>query len=246
MPLPALGVTGSPVRNDAQRLSTAKPCGSTDIASNLDKATAVPVEADGSTVMLNVTNFNPGADGSRSVSVLVDPTGTGKNFVAAKVTKNGDPAPKTNGSDQVKLTLPAGTKCTGGKAGNLCLLVSIFSCLPLHSSFPLVARPIPSLHPFLSTPLASALDLTLSPRSLRKSTAGFGACTVVSQLSAGSSDSTPSASASAAPASTKGAVQEQQEQTARGGHPRRTRPAHRVRGGEPRSAREPGVSGTPL
>ncbi|KAJ7857084.1 hypothetical protein B0H14DRAFT_2507493 [Mycena olivaceomarginata] len=160
MPLPALGVTGSPVRNDAQRLSTAKPCGSTDIASNLDKATAVPVEADGSTVMLNVTNFNPGADGSRSVSVLVDPTGTGKNFVAAKVTKNGDPAPKANGSDQVKLTLPAGTKCTGGKAGNLCLL-SV------------------------------------------KSTAGFGACTVVSQLSSGSSDSTPSASASAAPASTK-------------------------------------------
>jgi hypothetical protein len=36
-----------------------------------------------------------------------------------------------------------------------------------------------------------------------KSTAGFGACTVVSQLSSGSSDSTPSASASAAPASTK-------------------------------------------
>ncbi|KAJ7788270.1 hypothetical protein B0H14DRAFT_2949488 [Mycena olivaceomarginata] len=130
MPLPALGVTGSPVRNDAQRLSTAKPCGSTDIASNLDKATAVPVEADGAR----------GADGSRSVSVLVDPTGTGKNFVAAK----------TNGSD----------KCTGGKAGNLCLL-SV------------------------------------------KSTAGFGACTVVSQLSSGSSDSTPSASASAAPASTK-------------------------------------------
>ncbi|KAJ7900571.1 hypothetical protein B0H14DRAFT_2429155 [Mycena olivaceomarginata] len=161
MPLPALGVTGSPVRNDAQRLSTTKPCGNTDIASNLDKATAVPVEADGSTVMLNVTNFNPGADGSRSVSVLVDPTGTGKNFVAAKVTKNGDPAPKANGSDQVKLTLPAGTKCTGGKAGNLCLL-SV------------------------------------------KSTAGFGACTVVSQLASSSSpDSTPSASASAPPASTK-------------------------------------------
>jgi hypothetical protein len=64
-----------------------------------------------------------GADGSRSVSVLVDPTGTGKNFVAAKVTKNGDPAPKTNGSDKVTLSLPAGTKCTGGKTGNLCLLV---------------------------------------------------------------------------------------------------------------------------
>ncbi|KAJ7900595.1 hypothetical protein B0H14DRAFT_2671231 [Mycena olivaceomarginata] len=157
MPLPALGVTGSPVRNDVQRLSTAKPCDNTDIASNLDKATAVPVEADGSTVMLNVTNFNPGSDGSRSVSVLVDPTGTGKNFVAAKATKNGDPAPKTNGSGKVALSLPAGTKCTGREDGEFSV----------------------------------------------KSTAGFGACTVVSQLSSGSSDSTPSASASAAPASTK-------------------------------------------
>jgi hypothetical protein len=74
-----------------------------------------------------------GADGSRFVSVLVDPTGTGKNFVAAKVTKNGDPAPKANGSDQVKLKLPAGTKCTGGKAGNLCLPVSICFFSPLLS-----------------------------------------------------------------------------------------------------------------
>ncbi|KAJ7857079.1 hypothetical protein B0H14DRAFT_3864797 [Mycena olivaceomarginata] len=157
---PALFLVAHQSPTTLQCLSTAKPCGNTDIASNLDKATAVPVEADGSTVMLNVTNFNAGADGSRYVSVLVDPTGTGKNFVAAKVTKNGDPAPKTNGGDKVTLSLPAGTKCTGGKTGNLCLL-SV------------------------------------------KSTAGFGACTVVSQLSSGSSDSTPSASASAAPASTK-------------------------------------------
>ncbi|KAJ7751336.1 hypothetical protein B0H14DRAFT_3513260 [Mycena olivaceomarginata] len=155
MPLPALGVTGSPVRNDAQRLSTAKPCGNTDIASNLDKATAVPVEADGSTVMLNVTNFNPGADGSRSVSVLVDPTGTGKNFVAAKVTKNGDPRTQGERQRSGEAHASCGDEVHGREGGEF-----------------------------------------VSPR--------FGACTVVSQLASFSSpDSTPSASASAAPASTK-------------------------------------------
>ncbi|KAJ7607941.1 hypothetical protein FB45DRAFT_707033, partial [Roridomyces roridus] len=140
MPSPALGVVGRAVtRNDVQRPSTQSPCGSIAIASNLDKSTAVPVMEDGS-VVLNVTNFNPGADGSRKVSVLVDPTGTGQKFVAANVTTNGDPAPKTDGSDQVKISLPAGMKCTGGKTGTLCLL-SV------------------------------------------KSTAGFGACSVVSQAS---------------------------------------------------------------
>ncbi|KAJ7825705.1 hypothetical protein B0H13DRAFT_1506589, partial [Mycena leptocephala] len=122
MPSPALGVSGIPVRNDVQRPSTSAPCGKIDIASNLDKSTAVPVESDGTTVMLNVTNYNAGGDGSRSVSVLVDPTGSGKNFVKATVTKNGDANPKGTGTDQVKLSLPAGTKCSGGKAGNLCLL----------------------------------------------------------------------------------------------------------------------------
>ncbi|KAJ7483521.1 hypothetical protein FB451DRAFT_1338199 [Mycena latifolia] len=158
MPSPALGVSGLPARSDVQRPSTNAPCGSVNIASSIDKSTAVPAEADGS-VMLNITNYNAGADGSRSVSVLVDPTGTGKKFVAASVTKNGDAAPKDTGTEQVKLTLPAGTKCTGGKAGNLCLL-SV------------------------------------------KSTAGFGGCTVVSQLSASSaseSASAPTASASAKP-----------------------------------------------
>jgi len=122
MPSPALGVKGVPVRNDVQRPSNDKPCGNVDIASNIDTSTAVPVESDGTTVMLNVTNYNPGGDGSRSVSVLVDPTGTGKKFVAAKVTKNGNANPKDNGSDLISLSLPAGTTCTGGKAKNLCLL----------------------------------------------------------------------------------------------------------------------------
>jgi hypothetical protein len=72
--------------------------------------------------------------------VLVDPTGSGKNFVKATVTKNGDANPKGTGTDQVKLSLPAGTKCTGGKAGNLCLLVrlslfALLSSLPSSPSF---------------------------------------------------------------------------------------------------------------
>ncbi|KAJ6458403.1 hypothetical protein C8R47DRAFT_951206, partial [Mycena vitilis] len=122
MATPALGISGTPKRSDTQRPSTKSPCGTVDIASNLDKAATVPVEDDGTTVNLNVTNFNAGGDGSRSMSVLVDPTGTGKKFVAATVTKNGDPKPKTDGTDVVTLSLPAGTQCTGGTDGNRCLL----------------------------------------------------------------------------------------------------------------------------
>jgi hypothetical protein len=58
MPVPALGISGVPKRDDTQRPSDKSPCGKVDIASSLDKATAVPAEADGSTVMLNITNFN--------------------------------------------------------------------------------------------------------------------------------------------------------------------------------------------
>jgi len=165
MPSPALGVAGAPTRADVQRPSTSKPCGTVPIAANLDKSTAIATEADGMTIMMNVTNFNSGADGSRSVSVTVDPTGTGKsaNFVKATVSKNGNANPTSDGTDKVTLALPKGTKCTGGTAGNLCLL-SV------------------------------------------KTTAGFGACVVVSQLDTSStgSDSVPaSASAAAgAPAAT--------------------------------------------
>ncbi|KAJ6581830.1 hypothetical protein B0H19DRAFT_1251995 [Mycena capillaripes] len=41
-------------------------------------------------------------------------------FVAAKVTKNGDPNSKGTGTDKVTLSL---FQCTGGKMRNLCLLV---------------------------------------------------------------------------------------------------------------------------
>ncbi|KAF7375629.1 hypothetical protein MSAN_00452000 [Mycena sanguinolenta] len=140
MPSIALGVSGAPTRNDVQRPSTAQPCGTIDPATTLDTSTAIPAAADGS-VTMNVQNFNAGADGSTSVSVQIDQTGTGKSFVAGTVTTNGNPAPTAVETDKVVFNLPAGTKCTGGTAGNLCL-VSV------------------------------------------KTTAGFGACTVVSQSAA--------------------------------------------------------------
>ncbi|KAJ7753126.1 hypothetical protein DFH07DRAFT_941360 [Mycena maculata] len=121
MPSPALGVSGLSTRSDVQRPSTSAPCGSVNIASTLDTSTAVPADSDGS-VTFNFTNFNSGADGSRSVSVEVDPTGTGKKFVTAEVTTNGDAAPTNVGSQPITLSLPAGTKCSGGKEANLCLL----------------------------------------------------------------------------------------------------------------------------
>ncbi|KAK7031860.1 hypothetical protein R3P38DRAFT_3508058 [Favolaschia claudopus] len=151
MPNPALGITGRALQcNDTLRPSDNKPCGNVDIASNIDKAMAIPVTVgkDGTSVSFNMTSFNGGRDGSRKVSVMIDPTGTEKSFVKADVTKNGDPAPKEDtGSDLITVALPDGTKCTGGKDKNLCLL-SV------------------------------------------KSTAGFGACTVASQLDTSSSTGT--------------------------------------------------------
>ncbi|KAJ7811539.1 hypothetical protein B0H14DRAFT_1470280 [Mycena olivaceomarginata] len=76
------------------------------------------------------------------------------------VTTNGNPAPKAVETDKVTFTLPAGTKCTGGAAGNLCL-VSV------------------------------------------KTTAGFGACTVVSQ---GAAAAAPAAAAAGTPAAAAGAA----------------------------------------
>ncbi|KAF8218221.1 hypothetical protein K438DRAFT_1657112 [Mycena galopus ATCC 62051] len=137
MPSIALGVKGTPQRSDVQRPSTATPCGTIAIASNLDTSTAIPAAADG-TVTMNVQNFNAGADGSTSVSVEVDETGVGNKFVAGKVTTNGNANPAKVETDKVVFSLPAGTKCVGGTKKNLCL-VSV------------------------------------------KTTAGFGACTVVSQ-----------------------------------------------------------------
>ena len=62
-----------------------------------------------------------GTDGSRQVSLTVDSTGKGTSFKAGTVTQNGVAAPATTGTQQIVAQLPAGTKCTGGAAGNLCL-----------------------------------------------------------------------------------------------------------------------------
>ncbi|KAJ7856906.1 hypothetical protein B0H13DRAFT_1641242, partial [Mycena leptocephala] len=120
MPNPALGIKGAPQRSDTQRPTTAKPCGNVDIASNLDTSTAIAAAADG-TVTMNVENCI-GTDGSTSVSVEVDQTGTGKKFAPATVTTNGNPNPTKVETDKIVFSLPAGTKCTGGKAQNLCLV----------------------------------------------------------------------------------------------------------------------------
>jgi len=121
---PALGVSGKPVRNDAQRPSGAKPCGNANLA-NIDSSTPVKVGGNGA-MSMTITNFNPGKDGSRHVKTLmVDETGTGKNFKAVgngAITQNGDAVPTSDGTQQLAVTMPAGTKCSGGKGKNLCLV----------------------------------------------------------------------------------------------------------------------------
>jgi len=118
---PALGVTGNVTRSDVQRPSTAKPCGNTALTA-IDTSTPVNAAADGS-ITMNITNFNPGKDGSRNIKTVKINTGNGTSFKAeGAVTKNGDAAPSSTGSQQITVKLPAGTKCTGGKSGDLCLM----------------------------------------------------------------------------------------------------------------------------
>jgi hypothetical protein len=118
---PALGVKGNPVRGDVQRPSATAPCGTINIAQNIDTSTAVQANANGS-FSPSITNFNPGADGSRSIkTVQVDATGTGKSFVAAQMVVNGDPNPTSDTTEQLTVQLPAGTKCSGGANKDLCL-----------------------------------------------------------------------------------------------------------------------------
>lgn len=118
---PALGVKGNPTRSDVQNPSSAKPCGNVNIAQSIDTSTPVTVAANG-TFSPSIANFNPGADGSRSIkTVQVDASGTGKNFIAAKMIVNGDANPTNTGTQQLTVQLPAGTTCTGGTGKNLCL-----------------------------------------------------------------------------------------------------------------------------
>jgi hypothetical protein len=53
--------------------------------------------------------------------MTVDAAGTGAKFVAGKVTVNGQAAPAATGTEKITASLPAGTKCTGGASGDLCL-----------------------------------------------------------------------------------------------------------------------------
>ncbi|KAL1948978.1 hypothetical protein VTO73DRAFT_10784 [Trametes versicolor] len=118
---PALGVKANFARANVQRPSTAKPCGSINVAQNLDASTPIVAKADG-TFVATITNFNAGTDGSRQVTAKVDGTGVGKTFTAATVTKNGDKSPTNVGSQQLTVALPKGMTCTGGATKNKCLV----------------------------------------------------------------------------------------------------------------------------
>ncbi|KAI0714452.1 hypothetical protein C8T65DRAFT_738700 [Cerioporus squamosus] len=118
---PALGVQGTPARNDVQRPSTAKPCGNINVAQTIDSSTAVTAATNGS-FAATITNFNAGTDGSTQVTAQVDATGTGKSFVNAEVLQNGVKSPTTTGSTQLVVQMPAGTTCSGGATGDKCLV----------------------------------------------------------------------------------------------------------------------------
>ncbi|CDO68171.1 hypothetical protein BN946_scf184938.g23 [Trametes cinnabarina] len=118
---PALGVKGTPVRNDVQRPSKNSECGNVNIAQTIDTSTAVQAAGNG-TFAATIINFNAGVDGSRQVTALVDPTGTGKSFVSADVLQNGDKNPSNTGSQQLVVQLPSNTKCSGGASKDKCLV----------------------------------------------------------------------------------------------------------------------------
>ncbi|TBU44191.1 hypothetical protein BD309DRAFT_1018731 [Dichomitus squalens] len=117
---PALDVKGTPVRNDVQRPSTAKPCGNAALT-GIDTSTAVTAAANGS-FAATITNFNAGVDGSRQETATINADGTGKNFVNAEVLQNGDKNPTSTGSQQLVVQIPAGTTCSGGASKSKCLV----------------------------------------------------------------------------------------------------------------------------
>ncbi|KAK7049933.1 hypothetical protein VNI00_005363 [Paramarasmius palmivorus] len=117
---PALGVNGNMARSDVKRPNN--NCGGANVAASIDQSTPVQAAADG-TFTATAVNFNGGADGSRQFTATVDPTGQGSGFNGnVQITQNGNPAPNGNGNDQLVAKLPAGTTCTGGAAGNRCLV----------------------------------------------------------------------------------------------------------------------------
>jgi len=124
---PALGVSGTPVRDNVKRPNANSPCGAgVNIANTIDTSTAVAENAAGSFNVVAIS-FNAGPDGSRRVTAKVDATGKGTKFVAMNVTTNGDAAPKDTGPQTIVASLPIGTKCIGGKTGNKCLVQFVTS-----------------------------------------------------------------------------------------------------------------------
>ncbi|KAJ6549227.1 hypothetical protein DFH09DRAFT_846732, partial [Mycena vulgaris] len=121
---PALGVTSAFAKSDVQRVVAGADCGATDVASTIDSSTAVPADPTTGSFSVVGTSFDPGADGSTSVTAVVDPSGTGKAFPGTvDVTTNGNAVQTASTSTQpIVAALPDGTKCTGGAAGNLCLV----------------------------------------------------------------------------------------------------------------------------
>ncbi|KAI0759955.1 hypothetical protein BD413DRAFT_487163 [Trametes elegans] len=120
---PALGVSGTFIRANVQRPSAATPCGTVNIAANINNSTAIPLNPDG-TFDATITDFNAGLDGSREIAtVSVDPTATGNSFTTGPtVLTNGDRVPTAVGSQPLVVQLPSGLACTGGTAGDLCLV----------------------------------------------------------------------------------------------------------------------------
>lgn len=119
---PILGLLGDATRSDVQRPVTANPCGAgVNIAADFDNSTAVLPDATGS-YNFNATCFNGGVDGSLNFTAQVDATGNGTKFVPMTITQNGNNSPPQAQSETLVASLPNGTKCTGGKAGNQCLV----------------------------------------------------------------------------------------------------------------------------
>ncbi|KAG8795288.1 hypothetical protein FRC12_016302 [Ceratobasidium sp. 428] len=117
---PVMGVKGKAVRADTQRPSTAKPCGKTAL-SEIDSSDFITMT--GNTITATATNFNKAKDGSMQFTASMDPTGTGKNFKAITITKNGPAAPKNVGETAtLTMSVPAGMKCTGGATKDKCLM----------------------------------------------------------------------------------------------------------------------------
>ncbi|KAH9984015.1 hypothetical protein BJV77DRAFT_953414 [Russula vinacea] len=120
---PALGVSGTPDANNVQKPSDDAPCGTINIAQNIDSST--PLAPEGGYYYPSIINYEAGADGSQSIAtVKVDPTGAGSNFVAANIITNGPSDPtKADSQQQLKVKLPDNTECTGGANKNRCLVL---------------------------------------------------------------------------------------------------------------------------